>query len=111
MEPYFDVAVDSDASMVELRLTGELDVASAPLLERRLAEACTEPRTLVVVDLAALTYCDSSGVRALVCASRRCADDGGEFRVIGARGAVRRVFEITNTSGILNVQDENIDLT
>ncbi|MEU9298646.1 STAS domain-containing protein [Streptomyces sp. NPDC048266] len=50
---------------VELRLTGELDLATVPLLLQAAATALsTRPRHLSL-DLAGLTFCDQTGLRAL----------------------------------------------
>ncbi|MFD9467522.1 STAS domain-containing protein [Streptomyces sp. NPDC060027] len=50
---------------VLLRLTGELDLATAPLLHQALTTALAgHPRTLCL-DLTSLTFCDGTGLRAL----------------------------------------------
>ncbi|MFD3535993.1 STAS domain-containing protein [Streptomyces sp. NPDC058664] len=50
---------------VELRLAGELDLATVPLLQQAAATAlATRPRHLNL-DLAGLTFCDQTGLRAL----------------------------------------------
>ena len=52
-----------------LALYGELDVASAPLLDRELNRAIASTPT-IVVDLSALEFIDSNGIRSLLSASR-----------------------------------------
>ncbi|MDX2565410.1 STAS domain-containing protein [Streptomyces sp. TX20-6-3] len=54
-----------DRDTVHLRLTGELDLATAPLLQAAAATAfSTRPRHLHL-DLTDLTFCDHTGLRAL----------------------------------------------
>ena len=60
-----------------LVLTGELDLTNAAELERALFET-TAAR--VVLDLSALAYLDSAGIRAIDLAHRRL---GGEGRTLG----------------------------
>ncbi|MGW8358931.1 STAS domain-containing protein, partial [Streptomyces wedmorensis] len=54
-----------DRETVELRLAGELDLATVPLLQQAAATALgTRPRRLRL-DLTGLTFCDQTGLRAL----------------------------------------------
>ena len=47
-------------------------------------------------------FCDSAGLHAVFLAHRRVADEGRELRlVIGANGAVPRIFELTGMDGYL----------
>jgi anti-anti-sigma factor len=70
-------APDSNDRYLVLRLTGELDMASAPTLAYWLALiAKTTPAIRIVIDLADLEFCDIAGVRALVSAHRQAASRG-----------------------------------
>lgn len=71
---------------------GEVDLATVERFRDALLEAQGSPR--VVVDLTAVTFLDSSGLKALVAAYHR-VPAGGELRVVGLRPNIRRVFEIT----------------
>ena len=93
--PEFAVEVGEPAGGVRtLRPTGELDIATAPELERVLER----PRAAgdrVVLDLAELEFIDSTGLRVIVRARR-----GRATRALGAAAApraaaVRRVFDIS----------------
>jgi anti-sigma B factor antagonist len=99
------VSISLGIDRARLHLRGELDMASAPMLNELLDEAIDDGgvRSTVLIDVTDLTYCDSSGIRALLEAARRCYKNGAYFRVVGARSNVRRVFEITDTIAILNV--------
>jgi anti-sigma B factor antagonist len=68
-------------------------------------KACADANTVIVFDLSELTYCDSSGIRALLQASARCAKDGPDMQVVGAHGLVRRVIDLTHTADALNLID------
>lgn len=92
----FDVVSTGDVEVVALR--GELDVANAERLQRALLD--TGSRT-VVVDLAGLTFIDSSGLTALVHARNEITGSGRAFELRGASGSVQRVFEITGLSKLL----------
>ncbi|MCX2180940.1 MULTISPECIES: STAS domain-containing protein [unclassified Streptomyces] len=105
------IQVDEDRQepWTVLRISGELDLVTSPLIRRRLHEAVAGGRHDVVLDLSAVRFCDSSGVGVLVAARRLMRSCGGRLRLIlPARGAedgahvnrvlaalgVRRLFEV-----------------
>ena len=53
-----------------------------------------------MVDLSEVAFMDSTGINALIGAYRR-TPHGGCLQVVGAKSAVRRVFEITGVSELL----------
>jgi anti-anti-sigma factor len=71
---------------------GEIDVSNC----QEFAEHVTgPPGPLLVVDLARLTFIDSSGLGALHRARRRAIEVGGSLVVSRPNAVVHRVFEIT----------------
>jgi len=85
---------------VVLRLAGELDHHGSDGLERRLAEALGAGSP-VVVDLAALAFCDTQGLAGLVRAARIARGDGVRLAVAGPNRPVRRLLEVTGTARLL----------
>lgn len=93
--PRFDVTVGDEDGAVLLRLDGELDLVSEPVLAAALAEAGTRPLRL---DLSELDFMDSTGLRALLTVAREHAD----LKLRGPlRPAVARLLELTQTDQIL----------
>jgi anti-anti-sigma factor len=78
-----------------LILAGELDLASAPALEAKVDELCVDGASAVVLDLSKLTFMDSTGLQAVLAATKRCGQHGTDFSLAGATGAVQRLFELT----------------
>jgi anti-anti-sigma factor len=86
---------------VRLIAVGELDLATAPLLTAALAEprAADAP---VVLDLAGITFMDSSGLKVLVAAARDARENGWSFAVDPAVGsAVRAVFDVVDAGRVI----------
>jgi anti-sigma B factor antagonist len=84
----------SDATVVAV--VGDLDLATAPSFGQAVADAIAHTADLpVVVDLAAVRFCDSSGIRALVHGRRLADEHQVAFRVIGATGLVLDVLTLT----------------
>ena len=93
--PRFDVAVEEADGAVVLRLTGELDLMSEPILQAALARAKGRRLRIEMADLA---FMDSTGLRALLGAAR----DFPELKLAGPLQApVRRLLDLTQTHGIL----------
>ena len=81
---------------------GDIDIAAAPDLLRRLDEAIdADPGGLVVVDFDAVTFIDSTGLGVLVAAQRRARTAGGTLGVVGVPDRVRQVFEVTGLDRVL----------
>jgi anti-sigma B factor antagonist len=101
MVDYFSVTLTLGHDRARLRPRGELDAVTAQELSAAFDQACADEPSLLLVDLAELSYCDSSGLRALLLAAARCASKDIEMRIVGARSNVRRIFELTDTAGLL----------
>jgi anti-anti-sigma factor len=103
--PEFEVEVGEPAGGVRtLRPSGELDIGTAPKLERALLENRVAGDR-IVLDLADLEFIDSTGLRVIVHAAAAAEQGRWELRVRHGRPAVRRVFEISGVLGALPFED------
>ena len=76
-------------------LTGELDMQGAPRLEEELMHVESTHPSKLIIDLADLEFIDSSGLRVLVSAHKRClASDSWTLLIIPPIGPAIRTFEI-----------------
>ena len=103
--PEFAVEVSEAAGGVRtLRPAGELDIGTAPKLERALLED-RRAGDRIVLDLADLEFIDSTGLRVIVQAAAAAEQGHWELRLRHGRPAVRRVFEISGVLGALPFED------
>lgn len=82
---------------VFVRLSGRVDVDSSPDLRDRLRVLLSEeavPET-VIVDLAGVSYIETSGIATLIEALRTARHRQLNLRLQGLRGAALRLFEVT----------------
>ena len=93
--PRFEVASAHADGAVVLRLIGELDLVSEPVLADAIAQGDGKA---LRIDLSELAFMDSTGLRALLSLQREHAD-------VKLRGplqpAVQRLLELTQTLQIL----------
>jgi anti-sigma B factor antagonist len=91
-----DLSVEDTPEGHLITVRGELDLASAPALAEALQRTAGEGTQPVTLDLAGVTFIDSSALRALVLAGRELAD-GGRTLQIGPRSEmVARVLSMTS---------------
>ncbi|MEW9547310.1 STAS domain-containing protein [Nonomuraea sp. NPDC050783] len=76
-------------------LIGELDRQTRSDLHRFLDPLLRGPVPRIVVDTAALTFCDSQGLCALIDSQRRAEARGGGLRLIGVRGTLAQLLVVT----------------
>jgi anti-sigma B factor antagonist len=101
----FAVEQRTEGADVVLTVSGELDLSSAPELERALAESGAGRAQRVVIDLAQLTFMDSTGVSVLVRAKQEADAAGRVLAVRHPNGQVRRLLELVGLLGRLDVED------
>jgi anti-anti-sigma factor len=99
------VSVSEHGTGLELRLSGELDIARAAELDA--AVAGLEPAAYgeVVVDLTGARFIDSTVIAWLVGLANRIDAEGGHLRVVAGPGPVRRVLEVAGITRIVAVVD------
>jgi anti-sigma B factor antagonist len=95
-ETRLDLSIGTDGALV---LDGEIDSFTAPVLEARLAE---DPQ-VEVVDVANVTFIDSSGLRVLVQVHQERLAAGEALVLRSPSAAVQRLLEISGLSTHLDV--------
>ena len=84
-------------------LAGELDFDSAPLLRSLFEEALDVDEARVVVDCSDLTFCDSTGLNALVVARRAALERGSAVSVAAPPPAMARVLAMSGVDTVIAV--------
>jgi anti-sigma B factor antagonist len=88
-----------------LCLSGDIDINSAPRLREQLGALRAAGQQAVVVDLADVTFLDSSALGALVAAHRDLTGLQGELRLAAPRPNVGKVFAITRLAEVIPLYD------
>jgi anti-sigma B factor antagonist len=90
------IEVGGDPRWPRVRVCGELDLASAPMLRDELQRLIDLDAQDIILDLRDVAFVDSSGLGVLVGVYNRLRDSsGGQVTIEGAQDRVRKVFEIT----------------
>lgn len=85
-----------------LTVRGDVDLETSDALLAALRRVLTDdPVPDVIVDLTAVSFLDSSGVRALLRAHGEAVARGGSLSITGAQGIVADVLRITAVDELL----------
>jgi anti-sigma B factor antagonist len=98
-----ETSTQSDRTAVVL-LRGEVDYANAQAFRERVtALLARRVYTLIVVDLAKVSFVDSTGVGTLVVAGRICVDCGVRLQLRHVNPFIARLFAVLGVADILGV--------
>ncbi|MEV4159019.1 STAS domain-containing protein [Nonomuraea dietziae] len=76
-----------------IALQGELDMLTASWLSQELDQIFAEPgQKRLILDLSGLTFCDSSGLGAMIKAYNHAQQTGGKVALVGARERLRHLL-------------------
>lgn len=107
-------SVDKHEKYVLIRLDEEkLNSIIAPMLKSELILINTEGIRNIIIDLAGVKYCDSSGLSSLLVGNRLCKGADGTFVLTGLQPAVEKLIMISQLQDVLTIiptVEECIDL-
>ena len=83
-----------------IRAVGELDMSSVPALRHEL-EAARDEGVTALLDVAEVTFVDSSGLHLLLETSRSADGYGWSFFIVRPSTAVLRLVDVTGTRDLL----------
>ena len=86
-----------------LYVSGELDIATAPLLRSRSTDLLHGSATPLLIDLSGVTFCDSSGLSAMVAAERAAGMQRISLAFVKVSDPVAKLFRITNLDHCLRI--------
>jgi anti-sigma B factor antagonist len=101
----FEARTSAEPGRIIVTLTGECDLSSREHLTAVLLDGLHRAKA-VFVDVAGLTFLDSSGVHSLITAHHAAKNTGGRVYVINASGPVEAVLDLTGVGALLSVPAE-----
>ncbi len=95
--------IESFAGGAVITLSGELDAFDAPELREAFHTVLESTPVVIVLDLSAVTFLDSTVLGAIVGLLRRVREGSGELRTVLPDNTARRIFEITGLVSAIDV--------
>lgn len=90
-------------SVAVLTLAGEIDVDSAPALRTKAMELIRQGRPHIVLDLASVEFCDSSGLNTMIGILRYAKDRHGSLSLAAPPPHVTRLLDVTGVGVLMPV--------
>ncbi|MDX2565260.1 STAS domain-containing protein [Streptomyces sp. TX20-6-3] len=89
-----------------LEITGELDHHTAPELRQAVNDTTVAAGQLLVLDLARLDFCDSSGISALLSARSHTTEQGAGIALAAVPANTARILRIVGLDRVFTIHDD-----
>ncbi len=86
-----------------LDVTGEIDIYTTPQFKEAVSAAIDQNKPAIVINMANVTYMDSSGFGTLLSATKRLRPLDGALYLSGCNEAIQRMLQITRLNTIFGV--------
>lgn len=83
----------------------KLNSTNASELKTSILNLNKENVSHLIIDLSKTSYCDSSGLSALLSANRLCKNSNGKFILTGLQPNVKKMIEIAQLNRVLSITE------
>jgi anti-anti-sigma factor len=94
MELNTEISTDCAQSLARVALIGALNTDTAPEFEQQLNTVIDGDAELIVLDMKALDYISSAGLRVIFKAAKQCQQQGRKLAAANRKPHIDKVFEI-----------------
>jgi len=88
-----------------LDVTGEIDVYTAPQFKEAVNSILESGQKHLIINMAGVTYMDSSGFGTLLSATKRLRPQGGTVNLVKCNSSIDRILRITRLNTIFGTYD------
>lgn len=103
IEPTFEVA--EYGRWAVMRVTGEIDMATAPRLRQHVQTVTARTPAGLVLDLDRVDFIDSTGLGVMVGAAKRMRMIDGGFRIVCSQTHLNDLFKITRLNEVFDLYE------
>ena len=100
------VDVEMWPNTVVVSIVGELDMADGDQVGKVLIDAAQARKPIIRLDLAGLTFADSSAIKAILMGAQAAEERGVTYELVNPHDRVRRLLEVTGLANVLTLVDE-----
>jgi len=101
-----DLAEKKSGEVNILNIGGRLDAYSAAEAEKKLDELIGAGQVKIVLNLAALEYISSSGLRVFLAQLKKVRKQQGDIRLCCMKPNIREVFDIAGFTQLFNIAED-----
>lgn len=104
----FIVTQDNGTAVVKTNVD-RLNAGNASQLKAELVHLSKNHVNNIVIDMSATSYCDSSGLSAILVANRLCKDTNGQFVLCGLNENVEKLIQIAQLDKVLTIAKDQTE--
>lgn len=101
-----DLSTHTGDEATVVTVQGSVDAVTAPRLTEALEAEVDAGNVRLVLDLAAVEYVSSAGLRTILATLKRARGGGGDLRLAAVQPDVQKVFELSGFTSILSFYDD-----
>ncbi len=99
------ISTKKEPNALVLTVSGRMDAVTAPEFEKSVSELIAQGEKNFLIDLSALEYISSAGLRSILASAKRLKEQNGKLVFSGLQGHVKEVFSISGFHGIFKIHD------
>ncbi len=103
MVPDFGIDVTQTGDAAIVRVIGDLDLATAPLLREEIIALVSSGVCTITMDLAHLDFIDSTGLSVLVTSLKHIREHGGDLALRSLNPSALKVVEISGLTEVFAI--------
>ncbi|WP_405724964.1 STAS domain-containing protein [Streptomyces sp. NBC_00028] len=102
-----DFSIDANVSddCLHIQVKGEMIYEHQALVRARFDELLQHSEACIVVDLARVGFCDSSGLNVLLDLRRQAEQNGRQLALACVPASLRRILEVTGSDQVLRIYE------
>jgi anti-sigma B factor antagonist len=104
------IATTPDSDRYVITVSGEVDLASSPVLDTAIIAAIESGSSSLVIDLTDVSFMDSSGLGVIVRGLKRCREADKDLDLVITNERVLKVFGITGLDQVIPIHDSIEDI-
>jgi len=101
-----EATIEHISESLIVAISGRLDTATAPAFDAQLAPLLAQPHPHILLDLSAVTYISSAGLRSILQLVKHASAHGGRLGLFSAPPHIMEVVEISGFPALLDVYDD-----
>ena len=92
--------------VTKINLSGRMDIEGVGQIEIKFTGMCAAPRMAIIVDMSAVPYMSSIGIRALLMNAKAVSRRGGKFVLLSPEPNVKNVLVSTGIDKLITICSE-----
>lgn len=104
-----DITTATEAGALIATANGRIDSRNAQEFEQTMSEAIGDGASIVILDLAGLSYISSAGLRAILVTAKTLRKREAKFALCSLQSAIKEIMEISGFDQVIAIHPSKAD--